>query len=253
MSRLDALLPRQRLQLILTALCRRLPTQVGELLDASRFAEARGALLRLADPRWAGEATTAMTEEEADWLARELWNRWSSVGTPVLDPTAYLTIPEEIWIGTAPVRLSFELIVIGVDDGWTVTWSGSVIGTTPPALLIEPPRRGAPWRAAIQASVRARMNQQPIELGVSGEIRLRRPSVVFRGDRCLMVRDQAGQPAVQVRVQVGDLELETCAAGTVQLERVFPANTPVCVEGLLVGRVPLADHALEEPTLEMRR
>ena len=82
MSRLDALSPRQRLQLILTALCRRLPTQVGELLDASRFAEARGALLRLADPRWAGEATAAMTEEEADWLARELWHRWASVGTP---------------------------------------------------------------------------------------------------------------------------------------------------------------------------
>ena len=151
------------------------------------------------------------------------------------------------------MRLPFELIVIGVDDGWTVTWSGPVIGTTPPALLIEPPRHGAPWRAAIQASVRARLNQQPIELGVSGEIRLRRPAVTFRGDRCLIVRDQAGRPAAQVRVQVAELELETCAAGMVQVKRPFTANAPVRVEGFLVGRVPLVDLALEEPTLETRR
>jgi hypothetical protein len=194
-----------------------------------------------------------MSEEEADWLARELWRRWSSMGDPVLDPAAFLTIPEEIWIGSAPVRLPFELIVIGVDDGWTVSWSGPVIGTTPPVLLIEPPRHGMPWRAAIQASVSARLNQQPLELGVSGEIRIRRPAISFRGDRRLVVRDQSGQPAAQVRVQVGELELETCTTGMAQMARPFPVNAPVRVEGFLVGRVPLGDPALEEPTLETRR
>lgn len=253
MSTLDTIPPRQRLQLVLAALCRRLPSQVGGLLDAPRFVEDRAALLRLVDPRWAGRAAAAMSPEEAAWLAGLLWERWGGIGQPALEPTALLDLPDSVWVGGAPVRIPLELMVLGVDDGWTVRWSGPVINASPPLLLIEPPRPGAPWHATVQATVLARLQGRPIELVVSGEVQLRRPSVAFTASRrSLTVLDQAGQPAAGVRVQIGERELETDARGRARSRQTFPPRAPVRVAGFLVGRVPLADD-LDEPTIEMKR
>lgn len=251
---LDTLPPRQRLELVLSALCRRLPSQLGGLLDVSRFTEARSALLRLADPRWASQAVASMDEAEAAWLAEQLWARWASVGQPAFEPVALLSLPQEVWVGAAPIRTPVELHVLGVDDGWSVRWSGPVIGANPAVLLIEPPRTGAPWRAAVQATVSARVGGRPIELTASGEIRLRRPAVVFGATRrSLVVRDQAGRPASRVRVQIGDVELITTEDGAIATRHPFPPRAPVRVEGFLIGRVPPPDDSLDEPTVEIKR
>lgn len=254
MRGLDALPPRQRLELVLTALCRRLPAQLGALLDAGRFTEDRSALLRLADPRWAQQAAAEMAEAEAAWLAEHLWEQWGRVGQPALEPAALLSLPREVWVGAAPIRVPMELHVLGVEEGWGVRWSGPVIGASPPMLLIEPPRTGAPWVAPVQATVSARVDGRPVELVAAGEIRLRRPAVEFDdARRRLVVHDQAGRAAGAVRVQIGDVELITDAGGAAGGERAFPSRAPIRVEGFLVGRVPPPDDNLDEPTVEIPR
>ncbi|MFT4976544.1 MAG: hypothetical protein ACI8S6_002449 [Myxococcota bacterium] len=255
MSGLSALPPRQRLSLILSALCRRLPVHVGSLLDAPRFSEARSALLRLADPRRADAAMDSMSDAEAAWLAEVLWSRWASIGQPALDPMVLVIAPAEIWVGASPVRVPVDLVVLGVEDGWSVRWSGPVIGSSPPVLIIEPPRTGAPWQATVEAAVRARIGERTVELSARHELKLRRPSVTFDTTRRrVTVRDQSGTAASGVRVQIGDAELETVVDGTARVRTAFPPHAPVRVEGFLVGRVPPpGDTGLDEPTVEMKR
>jgi hypothetical protein len=253
MSVLALLPPRQQLELVLASICRHLPGQLGVLIDDSRFDDARSPFMRLADPRWAVEAAAAMSEAEAAWMAEELWRRWARIGRPMLEPTARLGIPDEVWVGDRPVRVPIQLVVLGMDEGWTARWRGSALAGDPPILLAEPPRKGA-WLSRVQVDITGTVQGQPRQLSLSSEVRLRRPAIIFDDSRtCLAIRDQDGVPAGAVRVQIGDMEQESSGDGLLVTERPFPEGARVWIAGIAMGRVPRSPLLLDEPTVEIPR
>ena len=253
MSVLAVLPPRQRLELVLASLCRHLPGQLGVLLDDARFNDARNPLMRLADPRWAAEASAAMTAEEAAWMAEELWGCWSRIGHPTLEPLARLILPDEVWVHNKPVRVPIQLVVLGLDPGWRVQWTGSVIAGDPPILLVDPPRSGA-QQSRIQVDVIGAIQGQQRQISLQTEVLLRCPHILFDDSRtCLAIRDQDGLPAGAVRVQIGDTEFEANHEGLLLTAVPFPAGARVWVAGIAMGRVPKTSGVLDEPTVEIPR
>jgi hypothetical protein len=66
-------------------------------------------------------------------------------------------------------------------------------------------------------------------------VKLRRPRVTVSEDgRKLVVSDQAGRPAVGVRVEIGDQVVTSGAGGLVALEKGMGAEAAVRVEGVVV-------------------
>ncbi|MFT5683806.1 MAG: hypothetical protein ACI8RZ_004738 [Myxococcota bacterium] len=253
MSTLAQLPPRQRLELVLASLCRHLPGQLGGLIDDRRFNDTRSPFMRLADPRWVVEAAAAMSEPEAAWMAEELWSRWSRIGRPMLEPTARLGLPDEVWVGDRPARVPIQLVVLGMDDGWIAQWRGSALDGDPPILLAEPPRSGA-WLSRVQVDITGTVQDQPRQLSLSAEVRLRRPAIIFDDSRtCLAIRDQDGLPAGGVRVVIGDVELEANRQGLLVTDRPFPTGARVWIAGIAMGRVPRSPTPLDEPTVEIPR
>jgi hypothetical protein len=114
-----------RLLRVLVALARHLPDQLAELLPAERFADGRAALARLGDPDDLQRQLGALGDEEAGYLTTELLRRWAAVAPVTLDPLALLSGPATVRRGE-PVTLA--LLVEGLDDGWTVAWSGAQPG-----------------------------------------------------------------------------------------------------------------------------
>ncbi|MDG1484519.1 MAG: hypothetical protein P8R54_33340 [Myxococcota bacterium] len=250
---LDQLPPRQRLELVLASLCRHLPGQLGGILDDHRFNDTRSPLMRLSDPRWAVEAAAAMSEPEAAWMAEVLWQRWAQLGQPVLEPTARLGLPDEVWIGEHPVRVPVRLVVLGMDAGWTVRWRGSVLDGDPPILFAEPPRSEV-WLSQVQVELNGTSQGQPRQLFLRAEVRLRRPAIVFDDSRtCLAIRDQDGVPAGRVQVVIGEVARESSREGLLVTEQPFPAGARVWIAGIAMGRVPHAIAPLDEPTVEIFR
>ena len=253
MNSLSMLPPRHRLELVLASLCRNLPGQLGVLIDDHRFNDARNPLMRLADSRWAAEAASSMSEEEAGWLADQLWSRWQRIGQPTLEPTARLVIPEEVWVGERPVRKPIQLVVLGMEDGWRVRWQGPVIASKPPILLAEPPRSGA-WVSRVQVEISGTVQGRPRQLSLHAEVRLRRPVILFDDNQtCLAIRDQDGLPAGTVSVQIGDVEYQTSPEGLVFSQLPFPTGARVWVAGISMGSVPRPTLLLDEPTVEVTR
>jgi len=252
-SLLGQLPPRQRLELVLASICRHLPGQLGGILDDPRFNDTRSPIMRLADPRWAVKAAAAMSEPEAAWMAEALWNRWAQLGQPVLEPTARLELPDEVWIGEHPVRVPVRLVVLGMDAGWTVRWRGSVLDGDPPILFAEPPRSGV-WLSQVQVELSGTSQGQPRQLLRRAEVRLRRPAIIFDDSRtCLAIRDQDGVPSGRVQVVIGEVARESSREGLLVTERPFPAGARVWIAGIAMGRVPRVTAPLDEPTVEILR
>lgn len=235
-----AIPPRARLVHLVRSLAAALPGQVGGLLDAPRFAAGRDALLRLADT--AGEAASAMEPDEAAWLADTLLTRWAQIADPVLEPFAALLAPDELWIGDGPVRAPITVATEGVDDDWEAVWEGAVL-PTPPAqtavLAVEPLAADGRATATVRARVRARARAGARCLLVAETtIALRRPAVVLGDDgRRVVVRDQAGDPAVGVDLQIGAMRLTTGPGGLAELPRPAEPGAAIVVQGIPTGKV----------------
>jgi hypothetical protein len=227
---------------VVRSLVATLPGQVGSLLDAPRFAEGKEALLRFASAARAADAALSMSPAEASHLADVLLERWGLVADPVLEPTAAVIAPEEIWIGDRAARVEVTLATHALEEGWEAVWEGSVV-EGPPAqsavLVAEPPEGGARAAATVRARVRARARGGArLLLLAEATVRLRRPFVTVTEDgRRLLVRDQADDPAVGVEVEVGAQRFVTGAGGVVELPKPAAEDALLRVQGVAAGRV----------------
>lgn len=235
-----ALPPRARLAHVLRSLAAALPAQVGPLLDAPRFDEGRDALLRIAKD--AAGAAAALAPEEAAWMADTLLARWALVADPVLEPFAAIVAPDAIWIGERAVRMPITVATTGVEDDWEAVWEGAVIAGPPAQTAVlealPPPESG---RAAVivRARVRARARGGArVMLVAEAEIALRRPVLVVSDDaRRFVVRDQAGDPAPGVEIEIGAARFVTGPGGLVELASPAEPGAAVRVQGILAGKV----------------
>lgn len=237
MSELPA---RARLLHVIHSLAARLPEQMTGLLDAPRFADGAAALARLSDPSHAREAVNAMVPDEATWMADRLIERWERIAPVVLEPAAFIVIPETIWLADRPARVSITLATIGVDDDWDAVWEGAVApgpASKTSVLLAPPPEGEAPAEVSVRARVRARANGQRCLLIAEARVALRRPRVIASDDgQRFVITDHTGRPAAAVRVEIGEHVITTGANGLVELPRAPLSDTPVRVEGVLAGR-----------------
>ncbi|MFV0524140.1 MAG: hypothetical protein ACK5RL_06550 [Acidimicrobiales bacterium] len=111
--------PPPDLERLLASLAARLPGQVGDLVDADRFATGRQALARLADPATRASLRT-LDADDRRWLAGELWRSWALIGDPVVDPVARLEP-----VGGPDGAVGLTVRVDGLEAGWTVAWTGA--------------------------------------------------------------------------------------------------------------------------------
>lgn len=247
--------PRQQLRVLLRALGRRFPQQMGILLDDVQFERGRNALLRLADADWAQQAVMSMSPQEAAEAAKRLWALWSALATPVLEPMIVLELPSDVWIAEGTVRVPITFAVLGVDTGWSASWSGPVVQSAHPVLLLSPPPSVRPeaWRVHIAVTVRATHRDQVLTLRAQGQVRLRRATLRFSlSRRSLTILDQEGEPARGTRVQIGTIETFTNDSGQASLDQAS-TGAVIRLGNVVIGAVPDLDHSLEEPTVEIRR
>ena len=232
---------RAQLVRVLAALGRHLPGQLVGLLEAARFDPERPALQRLAEPEHARAAASAMTEDEADWMARTLLERWAAVGEVVLEPIAAIRAPAEIWIGRQPLTIPLEVAVDGLEDGWSATWEGdssAAPGAAAARLRATPPGDG-PAFASARVKVEGRCQGRRTLLVDRVRIAIRTPRLVVRDDRRqILVRDQAGRAAAAVNVRIGEMLLETDSHGLIAFDATAEPGAEILVAGVHAGRVP---------------
>lgn len=235
MSRLPG---RARLARTLVALARHLPAQLKGLVDSPRFDADRPALESFADPDRAASAAAAMAEEEADWLADVLAARWAALADVVLEPTAAILAPAEIWLGQQAAAVPLDVVVEGLDEGWDATWEGDLSGSGAGAsVLLEarPPEVEGPAQVVARVKVDGRSGGKRTLLVDHVRIPLRVPRLAVSADRRhLLVRDQAERPAAGVTVSVGATAFRTDAHGLVVLDEPLAETAELRVEGLRV-------------------
>lgn len=235
MSRLPG---RARLTRTLVALARNLPGQLQGLFDAPRFDAERPSLEGFADPDRAAAAAAAMAEEEAGWLANLLAGRWAAVAEVVLEPAAAIRPPGDVWLGRQTATVPLEVVVEGLDEGWTAAWDGDIAGESAGAsVLLEarPPAAAGPAHAVARVKVDGRADGKRTLLVDYVRIALRVPRLAVSADRQqLLVRDQSDRPAAGVRVTVGESLFRTDARGLVYLEEPLSDTAELRVEGLRV-------------------
>jgi hypothetical protein len=220
---------------VLRALARHLPEQLAGLVEHRRFDAGRASLARFADAAHVEEAVAAMSPEEAAWLAELLLGRWREIGVVRLDPEVAILAPSEVWIGAEPLRVPVELLVVGVEPGWEVVWEGVASSDGGRAILVAEPEAA---KVTCRAHVRARDASGRVALGAVARIAVRRPSVIVHEDRRrFVVVDQAGAPAVDVVLRIGDAEHRTGPGGLVELAQPAARGVPLRVQGFAAGRV----------------
>lgn len=229
---------RARLARTLVALARHLPVQLKGLVDSPRFDADRTALESFADPDRAARAAAAMAEEEAGWLADVLAARWAAVAAVVLEPTAAILAPTEIWLGRQAVVVPLDVVVEGLDEGWDATWDGELSGSAAGAsVLLEarPPEAEGPAQVVARVKVQGRAGGKRTLLVDHVRIPLRVPRLAVSADRRqLLVRDQAERPAAGVTVSVDATAFRTDAHGLVLLDEPLAETAELRVEGLRV-------------------
>ncbi|MFP2896786.1 hypothetical protein [Corallococcus sp. 4LFB] len=239
---MSGLPPRQRLGHLLRSLSRNLPGQLDGLLENARFKDGAAALQRLADPAHVEKALSRMSPEEAGWLADLLTERWSWIADVQLDPEVAIDAPEDLWIGSEPIRLPLTLAAVGLDEGFEALWEGAVLPGPPSSratLLAKPPEGKAPEVARVRAQVRASVKGQRCVLIAQAQVALRRPSVVVSDDRRrLLAQDQSGRPAVGCSLEIGAETHRTGPGGLVELEVPAPSGVLLKLEGIPAGRIP---------------
>lgn len=230
------------LRLLIRSAARQLPMQLGELLDAPRFAEGAAALKRFADAAHVDEAVNGLGGEDAAWLELLLRQRWERVGTVVLDPEVAVVAPRELWVGATTVRHPLSLSAVGVDPGFEAVWEGAVVPAPPgrTAMLLAPPPQGTePVTLHVRAHVRATVQGARQVLIARASIALRRPNITVDEERRrFAVRDHTGRHASRVRIQIGTCVHVTNESGLVELDQPAPAGATLQVEGTDAGRVP---------------
>lgn len=239
---MSALPPRQRLGHLLRSLSKNLPEQLDGLLENARFKDGAAALQRLAEPVHMEKALARMSAEEAGWLADLLTERWSWIADVQLEPEVAIVAPEELWVGTEPIRLPLSLAAVGLDEGFEAVWEGAVLPGPPSAratLIARPPEGQAPGVARVRAQVRASVKGQRCVLIAQAQVALRRPSVVVSDDRRrLLAQDQTGRPAVGCRLEIGPDVHRTGPGGLVELDVPAPPGVSLKLEGIPAGRIP---------------
>ena len=232
--------PKAHLERVLGALAKHLPAQLAVLIEAPRFDEERGILERFTDGDWAHRAVVAMTEAEAGWLADLLLERWAAVGEVLLDPVAAIKGPREVWVGKRSQSLRLEVIVEGLDQGWSATWRGDIVGdATGPVVLVEAiPSHSAAFASA-QVRVEGRVGDKRTLLLAQTRIPVRVPRLLIseKGTQ-ILVQDQDERPAVGVAVRIGDGEYRTDSAGRILLDESAAEGSEIRVEGVRAGRIP---------------
>lgn len=232
--------PRRHLARVVRALARHLPGQMAGLLEHARFAGGRAALGRLSADAAVEAAIAAVSPEEAADLAGLLVARWAQIGVVALDPDAAIVGPDELWLGDAPVRVALELQVVDAEPGWEAVWDGAAAGPDPArAVAVASPPGDEPAVLAVRAHVRARTAAGRGALVATARIALRRPRVIVADDRRRVIAtDQAGRPAVGVRLAIGGEVHLTGPGGLVELAEPAAPDLPVRVEDILAGRIP---------------
>jgi hypothetical protein len=113
--------PRDQLARVTASLARQLPERYPAILADDRFAEVRAALTRLAEPAAPAAAVAGLSAAEAERLAEEMLRRWAVLGAVDLDPAAAIVGPDRVRVGETA---TYEVVADGVEDGWTVAWTG---------------------------------------------------------------------------------------------------------------------------------
>jgi hypothetical protein len=235
---------RAQLALLVRSLVQHLPAQLGSLLEAPHFADGLGALRRLADAARLEDALRGLSPGDAQWLADTLRARWERIGSVVLEPEVALCAPDELWVGSEPVRCVVSLVAHGLDPGFEAVWEGPLLPGAPSAsatLLARPPEGSEPALVRVRAHVRATVGGERRILVARASITLRRPSVVVdEARRRFIVKDHTGRPGAGVRLEVGEAAHVTGEAGLVELDAPAPPGVLLRVEGIAAGRVPAA-------------
>ena len=135
------------LQRVVASLAAHLAEQVDGMLSDDRVAAGREALERLGDADHARDLD-ALDPLEAAWLADELRRRWGGVGDVLLDPVAWVDGPA-VGDGDGEEAVRLTVSVDGLDPGWTVAWSGAVVGEDPATATWQPPNLEQPGSAPV--------------------------------------------------------------------------------------------------------
>ena len=215
-----------RLTHVVRSLAEHLPRQLETLLAFGRFEEGRAALARLAAPGAAERAVAELREGEAERLTALLLERWETIAPVVLEPTAIVVGPREVWVADQPRTVQYDVATIGLADGWTAEWSaGSNVLEVP-----VPDDEDVELRISVRVFGRAGGRRRI----VTGErrVRARRPVVhVDPAGSHLVLTDHLGRRAARTELTVDGVLHVTDGDGRVDVDLPLRAGAVVLVDG----------------------
>ncbi|MBS0644407.1 MAG: hypothetical protein JSS43_31460 [Proteobacteria bacterium] len=226
--------PDAKLAQVVRSLLTALPEDHATLLQADRFAEARDALVRLADPAWLQAAVGATTPGEAAALADRLLQRWSRLGPVRLEPAAAIDGPAEIWIGDAAPDTAYRAVVSGLEPDWSVLWSGDA-AVLPDGHSARLTVDDANESARLAVRVIGRSEQGRCIVTAERTVKLRRLRVRLDPTRrVLWLMDAADHPLARQEARIGETAYTTSEAGSIDLAAPLPPGTVVSLGSAVV-------------------